>query len=155
MNYLQHAERYKQEMEQRLLSAEQAKFELDMELVTATPSINPASKNLKRNLSDLYIWQNKVLHKTAKEQERKETEYNNKLSQMKSVKIINPNSELMSCKSRNFGEKIEDRLLREGAKVKSKTLKLQEEHFNSTRSSCGPPKKKKQGSKKNKEQTMR
>ena len=48
-----------------------------------------------------------------------------------STKIINKNSNLIAQSKRNQGEKIEDRLLREGKYMQQKKEKLQEEFYRS------------------------
>jgi len=63
------------------------------------------------------------------------------MSKAMSIKIIDPNSEIIAERHRNPNEKIEDKLLREGQKTKLKAMKMKEDNFKA--SAMSPPTKRK------------
>lgn len=136
--FLSHAETYNEIITHKYVTAEQLKFEKDMKEVTGTPDINPVSKNMKRSIHDLFNWKMRRSIEHERAREKHNSEYDTKLSRIMSAKLIDPNSERIAARLRNGTERIEDKLLREGEKIKHKANKRQEEYFQSTMQTCSP-----------------
>ena len=102
-----------------------------MKEVTSKPKINKKSQNLKRNIGDLYNWKSKKNKENEKLRDHYSTENSQKLHKIQSTKLINSNSEMIASRLRHNGENIEDKLLRDGMRIKQKKLKLIEERMHS------------------------
>jgi hypothetical protein len=118
------------------MKLQQIKFDKDMEEVTWSPNINPQSRTIKRDINDLYNWKKKISKKNEIERDQKYSESESKLNRIMSARLVDPNSELIASRTRNRGERIEDKLLRDGLKIKHKQLKMQEENLKASIVSC-------------------
>lgn len=111
-----------------MMTSEQMKLKREMSEVTLHPKINKKSQNLKRGIKDLYNWKNRKNKENEIKRDQYQTETSQKLTKIQSVKLIDSNSELIAGRFRKNGEKIEDKLLRDGVRLKQKHLKLLEEN---------------------------
>jgi hypothetical protein len=137
-NYLKHAETYNDNLTGRIRAFEQMKFEEEMREVTGSPRINLKSKNIKRNVNDLYTWKEKVSKKHEIVKEKKLSETENKLTRIMSMNLVDPNSELIASRTRQTGVRIEDKLLRDGLRMKHKQQKMLEDNFKASAMSSSP-----------------
>ncbi|CAI2367278.1 unnamed protein product [Moneuplotes crassus] len=143
--YLKSSDSYKENLKDRIMTSEQMKLQREMSEMTLHPKINKKSKNLKRGIDDLYNWKNRKNKENEIKRDQYKTETSKTLSKIQSVKLIDSNSEMIAARCRNNGEKIEDKLLRDGIRLKQKHLKLLEENSRAEMLVCSPriePKKK-------------
>ena len=110
MGYMKHADQYNKKQQIKI------RFDSEMDQVTGKPSINECSKMMTRTVDDLYQWKHDLDDRNSKIRDIRNSESERELRSIKSVKLINPKSERIANKNRNFNEPIEDKLLREGIK---------------------------------------
>lgn len=124
--YLKDAEEYFCKKNSQIVKNHAIKVKQEMREVTGKPKLisNSVHKSLKRSIEDLYQWEKQKNHSRAFKASQKRLAETVQQISLQSSRLVSPKSHKLADKKRHLGERIEDRLLREGKAIEHRKQKL-------------------------------